>query len=163
MCKVCKVRSVDYNAERSRMTARLCGKVCKESMQCVQARVFAHTRTHLPPKSRACAKKGRLDTSARCRQKGPSPCVCVLPSRALHTFHTLSQAAAKSMHRQKPPRRTPARSCILCILFIFVLNIERDIRRREEHVKWMQCTPTTTHPVSSEKSVQSMQSALAEL
>jgi len=110
VCKVCKVRSVDYNAERSRMTARLCGKVCKESMQCVQARVFAHTRTHLPPKSRACAKKGRLDTSARCRQKGPSPCVCVLPSRALHTLHTLSQAAAKKY--ASPEAATP-HSCLL--------------------------------------------------
>ena len=83
-------------------------------------------------------------------------------ARCILFIHYLDHSP-KSMHRQKPPRRTPACSCILCILFILFLNIERDIRRREEHMKWMQCTPTTTHPVSLEKSVQSMQSALGGL
>ena len=130
--------------------------VCRHGCSHTLARTCRPKAERAPKKAvsirlRAAVKRGRLHASACCRHAR-----CTL-------FILCRKRLQKSMHRQKPPRRTPACSCILCILFILFLNIERDIRRREEHMKWMQCTPTTTHPVSSEKSVQSMQSALAEL
>ena len=56
MCKVCKVRSLNYNAERGKMTASRKGKVCKESVQCVHAKVLAHTHTHAHTRTHARAR-----------------------------------------------------------------------------------------------------------
>ena len=86
------------------MTAQHHGKVCKESMQCVQTRVLTHSHG--------------LTAKGRARHKKWSRCACALPSRALHTFHTLLTPFQKSMQPQEPPQRTPTCSCILYILFI---------------------------------------------
>ena len=108
-----------------------------------------------------CPKPGQSATTANMASVRLLAATC-----ALHTFHTFSQAITKSMHRQGPPCRIPTSSCILCILFILVFIIERDIKKNEEKEGTRHGCNTYTpplHPVSSETSMQSMQSALAEL
>ena len=145
VCKVCKVRSLDYNAARGRMAARRRAKVCNESMQCVQTRVL------YPPQQNA-------------RHQGISMRLCDA-ARALHTFilcsdHTRKVCIARSHH--VTPLLAPA---YLAYFPYFFQTLRRIRRKREGHTHEADAIHAHHHHAHSEleKCMQSMQSALAGL